>query len=303
MHESLVVSRRQGAKRVRSWLFWILCCLGSGHAYADGTSLLCSSMGGGEVVDLGTLLPGQEINLTIMSSCRVLKAVSTVLTFKQVYTEGTGPVMSVFYTNNSRPVPQDNTGPSTACNPASCSGNMTVDATALYYATIKGVADITPGPHTFYIALISNVVGVADTTTVGVVNATYQIAKPSCIMGSLSALALPFGTLNSDNVASSQKIAQIDLFCSDALKPYLVMRPAQGVVGGSVGVANTTLSGLSMVTTWADDNTPFDFNGAHLTPLKKGMNYIRLAFWPRVTAGEFPAGKFSGQYTLSIYYP
>lgn len=302
MHESLVVSRRQ-AKRVRLWLFWILCSLGGGHAYADGTSLLCNPMGKAGVVELGTLQPMQEINLSIMASCQVLKAVSTVLTFKQVYTEGTGPVMSVFFMNNSRPVPQDGAGPSTACNPASCSGNMTVGATALYYATIKGVADTTPGPHTVYIALISNTVGVADTTTIGVVTATYKIAQPSCIMGSLPTLSLSFGTLNNDNVASSKKVAQVDLFCTDALKPYLVMRPAQGVVGGSVGVAKTTLSGLSMVTTWADDNTPFDFNGAHLTPLKKGMNYIRLAFLPRVTAGEFPAGKFSGQYTLSIYYP
>jgi len=78
--------------------------------------------------------------------------------------------------------------------------------------------------------------------------------------------------------------------------------PTQSAISGSPGVSATTLAGLSMVATWADNNTAVTFNSPRTLALTTGANNIRLGFRPRLNTSVSPSGNFSSQYTLNITY-
>ncbi|MBP3362385.1 MAG: fimbrial protein, partial [Pseudomonas sp.] len=76
----------------------------------------------------------------------------------------------------------------------------------------------------------------------------------------------------------------------------------QAAISGSPGVSATSLAGLSMAATWADNNTAVTFNSPRTLALTTGTNNIRLGFRPRLNTSVSPTGNFSSQYTLNITY-
>lgn len=301
MHELTRANRYPTWRKGWLLLFWLMGCLHSGSTFA-GTSLMCVDQGSSGMVDLGVLQPMQTFDLSINALCHVLRPVGTSLTFVQTYTQGTGPTMSVLDIGSRQPVPLAGTGPSRACNPVGCSGTLPINTSAPFAAKITGTADVTPGVHTVYIALISNTIGTPETDTIGVVTARYVIAQPACSLSSAPSLSLPFGTLSSNEFASTQRIAEVSLSCANAINTFALVAPAQETINSKGGISATTLAGLSMAVTWADNGTAVDFGGVRLISLRKGNNVIRLGFRPQLAAGTSPAGRFSSQYTLNLYY-
>ena len=130
----------------------------------------------------------------------------------------------------------------------------------------------------------------------------FRVVSPACTMGSNSTQNLNFGTLNSNSFATSQQLANITLNCTRGTQATATLVPTQSAVNGRPGVSATTLAGLSMEATWADNNTAVTFNSPRALNLTTGANTIRLGFRPSLNTSVSPTGSFTSQYTLNINY-
>ncbi|MBV4484735.1 hypothetical protein HU727_003945 [Pseudomonas sp. SWRI153] len=131
---------------------------------------------------------------------------------------------------------------------------------------------------------------------------SYKVVVPTCSLGSAKNLSLAFGTLTSQDFATSQLTAEISLNCSNASQVDATLVPTQAALSDSMGVSATTLDGLSMAATWVDNGSAVAFNSPRTIALSKGDNLIRLGFRPRLNTPDSPAGEFSSQYTLNLTY-
>ncbi|MDF2793336.1 MAG: fimbrial protein [Pseudomonas orientalis] len=169
-------------------------------------------------------------------------------------------------------------------------------------ARITGNASEIPGSYSISVNLVANAPEVSYNGMVVSALVRYTVPEPACSLGSASSLSLPFGTLNSDEFGSTQRIADISLNCTGTKNVSARLSPTQGIVSASAGLSATTLDGLLMAATWADNGTAVDFATPRSFAMVKGANLIRLGFRPQLQAGAYPAGEFAGQYTLSLDY-
>lgn len=290
---------------------WLLLCLLfsliSQQAFAlIENNLSCTATGTTGIINIGNVTPSQNIQASMTANCRVTRwfPSGASLSHTQFYPVGNGPKLVVFHVNSGRFVPEQTIGTaSTTCMPSSCVP-LKVGTTFSYEVLVAGPAAAKPGVYMVSVSL-------TDTSIKGwenygdylqVVILQYTVIQPACSMGSAKTLNLPFGTLNSNDFATSQQIATVTMNCTRGTQATATLVPTQSAISGSPGVSATTLAGLSMVATWADNNTAVTFNSPRTLALTTGANNIRLGFRPRLNTSVSPSGNFSSQYTLNITY-
>ncbi|WP_124427082.1 hypothetical protein [Pseudomonas orientalis] len=286
------------------------CCLQSGYSSA-AWEFTCTSMTAPDGIDLGEIESRKSISFSMATDCKVSKDIpgGTYLTHTQTYTSGTGPAFEVVdMTGVGAKIPQAQWagGSSRACRPFSCSGMLPKQVLGgqVYMAGVSGSAADLPGTYELRFALISNKFGLSEADTLMTTKVKYVIPVPACALSSGPSVSLPFGTLNSDDFASAERIAEMSFDCTGTLdKIVVVLVPNESVISGSVGVSATTLEGLSMAVRWVDNDTPVAFSTPRFFTMHKGNNLIRLGFRPQLAPGQSPAGAFSALYTLHVLYP
>ncbi|AZE95468.1 Peptide synthetase [Pseudomonas orientalis] len=302
-----VMAKMKGLGWLSAWrlLLCLLCALISHQALADVSAtgnIDCSgSTGNNELMDFGVLAPSQPFQYEVSGRCKTMTMWpgGDFFSVAQTWYQHTGPQLKVVETTRNTDIVDDSsaTGPCFLCRLAA------VGTAFDFTFSITGVTGTLPG---IYVARVqffarSSVWPYKDSlpgTTL-----LYTIAQPVCSLGSAADLSLLFGTLSSNDFATTQRIAEISLNCPDAVQVDATLVPTQSVVSGSAGVSATTLEGLSMAVTWADNSTAVAFNSPRTFSLSKGSNLIRLGLRPQLNAGASPTGAFSSQYTLNITYP
>ncbi|WP_338648806.1 fimbrial protein [Pseudomonas sp. ML2-2023-3] len=300
----------------RSLLLGLLFGLGSQQAFALIQNNLDCTPGGwvvGGTVDLGDLAPGEYFEVRMIGNCRVTRnfPYGSSLQQTQVLTQTPGPALSMIATAvTGEVVPEQPWGvASSVCMPTNGSGckPLPVNTSNVYnvmFSMPKGRGPTTPGNYTITLNLTSTSIkgyeGYVD--LIQSLTLKYRIVNPACSMSSGTALNLPFGTLNSNDFATSQQLANITLNCTRGTQATATLIPTQSAVSGRPGVSATTLAGLSMATTWADNNTAVTFNSPRTLNLTTGTNTIRLGFRPSLNTSASPTGSFTSQYTLNINY-
>lgn len=262
------------------------------------------------VINFGTVSPLQDLRYTISGSCVTsIKWVGGGYYLQvQNYSLGQGEKFSIVKTFNGLELPERGSGRHDVClaNSANCNRTINKDSRIPYEFLLTGTADATPGVHMVSAEIRASPLGSGLWTNteqaVETLAVVYTVAHPACSLGSAPNLSLPFGTLTSDDFANSQRIAEIRLNCPSASLISAVLIPTQAAVSGSVGVSATTLDGLSIAATWADNGDPVAFNSPRTIELTKGDNLIRLGFRPKLDTRDSPAGEFSSQYTLNLTY-
>lgn len=310
MYDSTPTDRAPRWRRLTLLLCLLLCCLHSGYSSA-AWEFDCTSMTSPGGIDLGEIESKKSISFSMATDCKVSKDIpgGTYLTHTQAYTSGTGPAFEVVDLSGvGAKIPQAQWagGRSRACRPFSCSGMLPKNVLGgqLYMAEVSGSAADLPGAYELRFTLISNKFGLSETDTLLTTKVKYVIPVPACSLSSASSLSLPFGTLNSNDFASAERIAEMSFNCTGTIDNIVVVLvPNQSVISGSVGVSATTLEGLSMAVRWVDNDTPVTFNTHRFFTMHKGSNLIRLGFRPQLAPGQSPAGAFSGLYTLHVLYP
>lgn len=291
---------RPGVRRGVRLLFVIGCCLNYERLFA-AQLFDCTS---DSIVDkdFGVLEPNQKIEQNIFSDCRVLLATTRAayLTHTQYGSKGRPFIVRM----NGKTVPADDAWASKdVCIPSDCAqGFVREQYSATFMSTITGVASDIPGSYLIRVDVLAHAPEVGFAGVVGSLMARYVIAEPACSLSSAANLSLSFGTLNSDEFGSAQRVADISLNCAGTTNVTAQLVPAQKIISGNAGLSATTLDGLHMVTTWADNDTAVDFSVPRSLPMTKGVNLISLGFRPQLESGASPAGAFSGQYTLNLDY-
>lgn len=288
-------------------LLCFLLSLASPPAFAlIENNLSCTATGTTGIIDLGEVAPSETLQVNMTANCRVTRWYpwGASLSHTQFYNVGKGPKLFVFHVNSGREVPEQSIGTaSTTCMPSSCVP-LTVGTTFSYNVLVAGAAAATPGSYMVSVSL-------TDTSINGwenygdylqVILMQYTVVRPACSMGSATTLNLPFGTLSSNDFATAQQIANVTMNCTRGTQATATLVPTQSAVSGSPGVSATTLAGLSMAATWADNDTAVTFNSPRTLSLTTGTNNIRLGFRPRLNTRVSPTGNFSSQYTLNITY-
>jgi len=307
MHDSTAKPHRLNWVKGSLLLMCLLFSLASLKSFAMiENNLSCTATGTTGLIDLGNVTPSQPIQASMTANCRVTRwfPSGSSLSHTQFYNIGNGPKLYVFHVNSGRSVPEQAIGTaSTACMPSSCIP-LRVGTVFSYNVLVAGAAAAKPGLYMVSVSL-------TDTSINGWENygdylqsiiLQYTVIQPACSMGSANTLNLPFGTLNSNDFATAQQIANVTLNCTRGTQATATLVPTQSAVSGSPGVSATTLAGLSMAATWADNNTAVTFNSPRTLSLTPGTNNIRLGFRPRLNTSVSPAGNFSSQYTLNITY-
>lgn len=307
MHESNVKSSRPGLVKVCLLLLCLLLGLVSQQAFAlIENNLACTPTGTTGIIQLGDLAPSTSYTANMTANCRVTRwyPYGSSLQHSQFYNQGRGSKVQVFHTNSGLMVPELPIGTATTtCMPWSCV-QLYVGNTFSYNVLLYGTAPVTPGNYMVSVSL-------TDTSIRGyeaygdylqTVILSFRVIQPACSMGSAKTLNLPFGTLSSNDFASSQQIANITMNCTRGTQATATLVPTQAAISGSPGVSATTLAGLSMAATWADTNTAVSFNSPRTLALTNGSNNIRLGFRPRLNTSVSPTGNFYSQYTLNITY-
>jgi len=289
-------------------LLCLLLSLGSGQVLADG-NITCSGPGTGgtaELIDLGNLQPGEQFKRDISANCYTLKIFPYGVSIGQFQssTQGSLTEVTVVHKGSNKIIPLLEPGAAgTVCLPTTCT-RLIAHTDISYSVTVEGKARSDYG--SYYVMLYLNYTmhgAVANNGTLQKVTFKYTVGQPSCTLLSDSILALSFGTLDSNEIASSQQIADVVLDCpSYSSVTATLLSSAQGITGAA-GVSKTSLPELLMATTWADTNTPVNFDTPRTFVLYPGVNAIRVGFRPRLlTANSKPTGKFQTQYTLNISY-
>lgn len=307
MHDSTTKPRRPSWLKGSLLLLCLLLSLASQQAFAlIQNNLNCTQTGTTGVIELGDLSPATSYTANMTANCRVTRwyPYGSSLQHTQFYNMGRGDKVQVFHTNSGLMVPEQPIGTaSSTCMPSSCV-QLFVGNTFSYNVLLLGKAPVTPGDYMVSVSL-------TDTSIRGyeaygdylqTVILRFRVIQPACSMGSAKTLNLPFGTLNSNDFATSQQIANVTMNCTRGTQATATLVPTQSAVSGSPGVSATTLAGLSMAATWADNNTAVTFNSPRTLALTTGVNTIRLGFRPRLNTSVSPTGNFSSQYTLNITY-
>ncbi|MBW3504433.1 MULTISPECIES: fimbrial protein [unclassified Pseudomonas] len=307
MRDSTVKSSRLSLFKGSLLLLCMLLSLVSQQAFAlIQNNLACTATGTTGIIQLGDLAPSTNYTANMTANCRVTRwyPYGASLQHSQFYNSGRGSKVQVFHTNSGLMVPELPIGTaSSTCMPSSCV-QLFVGDTFSYNVRLLGTAPVTPGDYKVSVSL-------TDTSIRGFENyadylqtviLSFRVIQPACSMGSAKTLNLPFGTLSSNDFASSQQIANVTMNCTRGTQATATLVPTQPAISGSPGVSATTLAGLSMAATWADNNTAVTFNSPRTLPLTTGTNTIRLGFRPRLNTSVSPTGNFSSQYTLNITY-
>jgi hypothetical protein len=307
MHDSTAKTHRVSWVKGSLLLLCLLFSLASQQAFAIiENNLACTATGTTGIIDLGSVTPSQPLQASMTANCRVTRwfPAGASLSHTQFYNKGKGSKFYVFHVNSGRSVPEHGMGTaSTTCMPSSCVP-LTVGTTFSYQVLVAGPAAETPGVYMVSISLFDTSINGWENygDYLQTVILQYTVVQPACTMGSATTLNLPFGTISSNDFASAQQIANVTLNCTRGTQATATLVPTQSAVSGSPGVSATTLAGLSMVATWADNNTAVTFNSPRTLSLTTGANNIRLGFRPRLNTGVSPTGSFSSQYTLNINY-
>jgi len=307
MHD--LIFKRYSASLLKgaSLLCLLLFSLGNAPAFAlIQNNLSCLPTNAFGAVQLGDFAPSTAFTFDMTANCTVTRwyPKGASLQHSQFYSKGSGNKVRVVHMNSNQEIPEAPIGtPTTVCMPSYCE-ELKVGRTFTYRVRISGMTSAKPGNYALQVSL-------TDTSIQGWQNygdylqhvtLNYQVIQPACAMGSAGNLNLPFGTLNSNDFDSAQKIANITMNCIRGTDATATLVPTQNVVSGSPGVSATTLEGLSMAVTWADTNAAVMFNIPHALSLKTGTNDIRLGFRPRLNTSVSPTGNFSSQYTFNIMY-
>ena len=162
------------------------------------------------------------------------------------------PKVSVYHVNSNKFIPEQSVGTaSTVCVPSSCMA-LTVGTAFSYEVIIAGPASTSLGVNWLSVTLTDTSINgwenYGDTLQTLVIS--YTVVQPACSMGSANTITLPFGTLNSNDFANSQQVANITMNCTRATQATATLVPTQAAISGQTGVSATTLAGLSMACFW-----------------------------------------------------
>jgi hypothetical protein len=307
MRDSTPKSSRLSLLKGSLLLLCILLSLVSPQAFAlIQNNLACTATGTTGIIELGDISPSTNYTANMTANCRVTRwyPYGASLQHSQFYNTGRGSKVQVFHTNSGLMVPELPIGTaSSTCMPSSCV-QLFVGNTFSYNVLLLGTAPVTPGVYMVSVSLTDTSIrgyeGYGDYLQTVILS--FRVIQPACSMGSAKTLNLPFGTLSSNDFVSSQQIANVTMNCTRGTQATATLVPTQAAVSGSPGVSATTLAGLSMAATWADNDTAVTFNSPRTLALITGANNIRLGFRPRLNTSVSPTGSFSSQYTLNITY-
>ncbi|MBA4271932.1 MAG: fimbrial protein [Pseudomonas sp.] len=307
MHDSTVKPQRP------KWATMILLSVGLLFSFASQqafaiieNNMTCTATGDHGIVDLGTLAPSENIKVHMTANCRVTRwyPKGSNLSFTQQYNLGKGADFVALHTNSNQFLKSGAIGTTgTTCVPTSCVP-LYVGNTFSYDVLFAGSAGTIPGDYMVSLNLFDTSIGGWENygdylqTTV----LRYTVAQPACSLGSAKTMNLSFGTLNSNDFASTQQVANVTMNCIRGTQVTATLVPTQAAISGSTGVSATTLAGLSMAATWADNDSAVTFNSPRTLTLAPGANRISLGFRPRLNTSVSPTGNFSSQYTLNITY-
>ena len=307
MRDSTPKSSRLSLLKGSLLLLCILLSLVSPQAFAlIQNNLACTATGTTGIIELGDISPSTNYTANMTANCRVTRwyPYGASLQHSQFYNTGRGSKVQVFHTNSGLMVPELPIGTaSSTCMPSSCV-QLFVGNTFSYNVLLLGTAPVTPGVYMVSVSLTDTSIrgyeGYGDYLQTVILS--FRVIQPACSMGSAKTLNLPFGTLSSNDFVSSQQIANVTMNCTRGTQATATLVPTQAAVSGSPGVSATSLAGLSMAATWADNDTAVTFNSPRTLALITGANNIRLGFRPRLNTSVSPTGSFSSQYTLNITY-
>lgn len=289
-------------------LLCLLLSLGSGQVLADD-NITCQGPGTGgtaEVIDLGNLQPGEQMKWEISAGCTTLKVFPYGVSIGQFQSSSEGSLteLTVVHKDSQKIIPLLSPGTAgTVCLPSTCT-RLNAQNYIPYNAIVTGKAKSAYGSYYIMLYLHYTMLGaVANNGLLQELTFKYTVGQPGCTLLSESILALSFGTLDTNEMTSSQQIADIALDCPSYSSVTATLLSSGQDTTGAAGVSKTSLPELLMATTWADTNSPVDFGTPRSFGLYPGVNAIRVRFSPRLlTANSKPTGRFQTQYTLNISY-
>ena len=308
MHNSTMKQHRLPWVKGSLLLLCLLCSLTSKQAFAwIYNNLDCTNTGSAGTEDLGTLRPSEKISINMTANCIVKRRFpyGSSLQNQQSYTLGKGDKFEALHINSNQKVPEQAMGmASTTCMPSSCE-TLAVGTRFSYNVKFSGVAPATSGNYTVSLGLSSTSIKGYESyiDDLNVVLLSYTVVQPACSMSTNSIQNLSFATIANDDLANAKEIAEIKLNCTRAVQATATLNPTQSAIKGSPGVSATTLAGLSMAATWADNSNAVNFNTPRTYSFIKGDNIIKLGFQPSLNVGASPTGSFSSNYTLNVTYP
>lgn len=308
MHESTAKPRRMKWPTLVVLALGLLFSLASQQAFAFyENNMTCTATGNQGMIDLGSFSPSENFQIHMTANCRVTRwfPKGSNLSFTQFNQRGVTGDFAAFHLGSSQFLTKGGMGTTgTACVPSSCVP-LTVGTTFSYDVIFAGKMGATPGNYLVSLNLFDTSIGgwenYSDSLQTLVLQ--YTVAQPACSLGSAKTMNLSFGTLNSSDFATSQQVANVTMNCTRGTQVTATLVPTQAAISGSTGVSATTLAGLSMAATWADNNTAVTFNSPRSLTLRTGANTIGVGFRPRLNTSVSPTGNFSSQYTLNITYP
>ncbi len=278
----------------------------SASAYVD-PSVTCSGSPVSSSVLLGAVRPGTMFQLPFASgTCRTdgWYPLGGYYTQTQSPVSPSGNLTFIVVAKDTRVVvPSDASGSQTACFvPSNCRGELLEGSVFPYDFFVVFNAERATGIYSTVVTVYgySPIDNVKRKAKIAEVTYTYIVVEPACSIGSATSLALQFGTLSPNDVGA-QRTADITVNCLSGVTARARLVPTQSAVG--TGLSATSLEGLSMAATWADNGQAVDFNVTRSFSLSTGSNLISLNFRPVVNAGALPTGAFSSQYTLNLTYP
>lgn len=284
----------------------LLLSFASPHAFAFNTgNVSCTTSGNQGLVDLGVVAPSEKIELSLTGNCRITRRfpIAASLTFAQQYLTGKGDTYLAKETSSGDYLGSGGMGTiSSACLSGSCV-HLNLNASFPYEVQVTGQAGTTPGNYTVTFNMYVTAVGWETySDIISAVIIKYTVSQPPCTLSSAKTMNLSFGTLSSNDFATNQQVANVTMNCTKGTQVTATLVPTQAAISGSTGVSATTLAGLSMAATWADDGTAVTFSSPRSLTLKTGANTIGLGFRPRLSTSVSPTGSFTSQYTLNITY-
>lgn len=307
MHDSTAKPRRTKWVTLKLLAAGLMFSLASGQAFAfNENNMSCTATGSQGIINLGSFGPSENIQVRMTANCRVMRKFPSGanLSFTQSNQKGVPGPFTAFHSGSSQILAKGGMGTTgTACVPNSCVP-LEVGTTFSYEVILFALSGASTGDYMVTLKLF-------DTSINGWENYSddlqtlvllYTVAQPACSLGSATSMALSFGTLNSNDFATNQQVANVTMNCTKGTQVTATLVPTQAAISGSTGVSATTLAGLSMAATWADINTAVTFNSPRTITMKAGANTISLGFRPRLDTSVSPTGSFTSQYTLNITY-
>ncbi|KMM80484.1 hypothetical protein [Pseudomonas deceptionensis] len=289
-------------------LFFLILSIACPQAFAIEGSMECRGLGTGSATNftnLGNLQPNESFRVSMSANCTAVRTFASGASLGQFnrYLVGSADDVAIFHTNSQKIVPLQQPGyVGPVCLPLTCT-RLTAGTPFIYEVLVIGRTGSGFGRYELAVLLNTTMIGSPTYNEhLQSFDITYTVAKPGCKMVTNSTLDLPFGTLSSNDFATSQQIANITMNCPDASQVTASLSPTQSSTGAA-GTSYTTLPQLLMVATWADYNSAVNFNVPRTFAFTAGTNTISLGFRPKLISPDAtPSGNFSSQYTLNITY-